>query len=313
VVSIHLAVASGDYHALIAGDPYLPKEAWADNSDRRKKARIPDDIVYRPFYQIALDQIRHATENGLKFDWVTADERYGSVPPFSETLEEMGVAYVLEVRKNVTGWLVRPETWDESSEVPGGAASYRNFPRIAEGAAGPKRVDEFVQHSRIFRAQSWIPYRVKDTENGPEVWEIKSAPFFLNRNDLPSQELVLLAMRNVLDGTEKIFIAWNPAGASAETLLRIAFSRWHVERCFEDDKGRIGMDHFEVRRFLSLKRHIILSMISLLFLSQQLSRRKVGGKKSVPDFMPVERCNEWNAADDSALAACQVSGTLQNF
>jgi hypothetical protein len=34
------------------------------------------------------------------------------------------------------------------------------------------------------------------------------------------------------------------------------------ERCFEDDKGEIGLDHFEVRNYPSLKRHLILSVLS---------------------------------------------------
>lgn len=59
----------------------------------------------------------------------------------------------------------------------------------------------------------------------------------------------------------------------------MGFSRYAVERCFEDDKSEVGMDHFEVRNYLSLKRHLILSSLSLLFLAevQQVDRKKKSG------------------------------------
>jgi hypothetical protein len=61
-----------------------------------------------------------------------------------------------------------------------------------------------------------------------------------------------------------------------QTLLLVAFSRWRVERCFEDQKGEVGQDHYEGRRYLGLKRHLILSAISYLFLAE--TRQEFGGK-----------------------------------
>ncbi len=37
---------------------------------------------------------------------------------------------------------------------------------------------------------------------------------------------------------------------------------------FEDSKGELGMDHFEVRRYICLKRHLIVSCVSHLFLAE---------------------------------------------
>ena len=41
------------------------------------------------------------------------------------------------------------------------------------------------------------------------------------------------------------------------------------ERCFEDDKKYIGLDHFEGRGYPGLIRHLILSAVSLLFLARE--------------------------------------------
>jgi SRSO17 transposase len=61
------------------------------------------------------------------------------------------------------------------------------------------------------------------------------------------------------------------------TLLRIAFSRWIIERLFEDGKTEIGLDHFEMRRYVAVMRHLIVSMVSLLFLVKETDRLR--GKK----------------------------------
>ena len=82
----------------------------------------------------------------------------------------------------------------------------------------------------------------------------------------------------------KFFVSNAPAGASVQTMLLVAFSRWRVERCFEDQKSEIGLDQYEGRRYQGLKRHLILSCISYLFLSRM--RQEFGGEKSGADGVP---------------------------
>ncbi len=62
-------------------------------------------------------------------------------------------------------------------------------------------------------------------------------------------------------------------------LLQVAFQRWRVERCFEDQKQEVGLDCYEGRRYLGLKRHLIITSFSYLFLSQtcQQEREKKSG------------------------------------
>jgi hypothetical protein len=64
-------------------------------------------------------------------------------------------------------------------------------------------------------------------------------------------------------------------------MLLVGFSRWRVERCFEDQKSEIGLDQYEGRRYQGLKRHLILSCVSSLFLSRM--REEFGGEKSGSD------------------------------
>jgi hypothetical protein len=129
------------------------------------------------------------------------------------------------------------------------------------------------------RDQPWRRFRVKDGHKGPMVWEVKHLRFYpVGEGGLPGEPLHLVVARDVLNPDEvKFFVSNNaPAGTSVQTMLLVAFSRWRVERCFEDQKGEIGLDQYEGRRYRGLKRHLILSYVSYLFLSRV--RQEFGGK-----------------------------------
>src|SRR6202035_1973055 len=98
--------------------------------------------------------------------------------------------------------------------------------------------------------------------------------------------LHLVVARHVLAPEDlKFFVSKAPVPTSVGTLLKVAFSRWRVERCFEDDKGEIGLDQFEGRRYLGLKRHLIISAVSYLFLAQV--RQHWAKKKSGAHCLPI--------------------------
>ena len=102
---------------------------------------------------------------------------------------------------------------------------------------------------------------------------------------LPGATLPVLVARNVPEPDElKFFVSNAPPGTGIGTLLLVAFARWHVERCFEDRKSEIGLDQYEGRRYLGLKRHLILSAVSHLFLARV--RQEWVEKKSGVDGLP---------------------------
>src|SRR3989442_4135051 len=78
---------------------FMPK-SWDADRERCRDAYIPDDVVYRPKSDIALEQYHRAVANGIHFDWLTFDEWYGSKPQFLAGLEKAGQHYVAEVPVN---------------------------------------------------------------------------------------------------------------------------------------------------------------------------------------------------------------------
>ena len=279
VVTVHLGLANEDFHCLVDGELYLP-ESWADDWDRRREAKIPDDMVYRPKWEIALELYDRAKSNGLEFPWLTFDEGYGGKPPFLRALIGRHQRFVGEVPRSFTGWITAPRVTRRPFRRHGRGRG-RKTPRLVSGSRPAIAVADMLRYSPALRDQTWEPWRIKDGVQGPMIWEAKHILFYpKDAKGLPGKPMHLIVARNVLNPEEmKFFVSNAPPHTSLGTLLLVAFSRWHVERCFEDQKGEVGLDHYEGRRYPGLKRHLILSAVSHLFLA---TTRQALAKKKIP-------------------------------
>ena len=285
VVSVHLGYTTPDFHTLLDGELYLPERTWGEDRDRCRAAGIPDDVVYRPKWQIGLEQIVRARGNGIRFAWMTFDEGYGSKPPYLRALDQIGQNYVGEVPVNFMAW-TKPPTVLHREHGNDRRGRPRKFPRLKVKNNPPVEVRHIASYSPRFRREDWQTYRVKDGHKGPMVWTAKRILVWLrDENGLPTRAHHLLVAHNVLEPEKvKYFISNAPESTSVETLLLVAFSRWKIERMFEDGKGELGMDHFEVRKFQSIRRHLILSCVSYLFLAEFHQAHR--GEKSEPGGLP---------------------------
>src|SRR3982751_1179102 len=98
IVTVHLGVCRGRYQTLFDAELFLSKE-WAADDERRQEAGIPKELVYRPKWQIALEEVDRALENKVHLDWLTFDEEYGKAPEFVCGLDQRNLWFVGEVPK----------------------------------------------------------------------------------------------------------------------------------------------------------------------------------------------------------------------
>jgi hypothetical protein len=201
--------------------------------------------------------------------------------------------YVGEVAGHLTGWTKPPPVMLKEFKSHTHVGQPRKFPRskvLPGGMHKPKAVGSLAARSPVFTSQEWERFRVKDDSGGPVVWEAKEGAFYLRRGDqyisVPSPAHRLIVARNALSGEVKHFVSNAPPTVPLSKLLSVAFTRWAVERCFQDAKGELGLSHFEVRNHKSLTRHMILTAVSFLFLAKALKRRR--GEKSGPDDLSTE-------------------------
>lgn len=285
VVSVHLGYVAGDFHTLLDGELYLPEKTWHEDRQRCRKAGIPDELVYRAKWRIALGQVERTLRNGVRFGWLTFDEYYGGKPPLLWALDALGQNYVAEIPRDFSGWTKAPDVHYRAHARDGQSLTESRKLKVRQTPAC--RVDDLLRHSPVLRKTPWMKYRIRDGEKGPMVWEAQCIPFWIkDEHGLPSRPHRLIVARNVLNPDEvKFFLSNAPETVPVETLLRVAFSRWHIERMFEDSKTELGLDHFEVRHYRSISRHLILTCVSHLFLAEFWLKHR--GKKFRVDGGPT--------------------------
>lgn len=279
VMTVHLTFTSFDNHfrSLIDSDLDLP-QAWHADRERRRLAKIPDDVVYRPKYMIALEQLDRARANGVRFGWLTADEWSAQKPAFVSGLETRGQRFVLEIPQNCALW--------------------RHDPQLSGAAAKP--VATLLRHSKALLTPPWQAYHVQDTDQGPMVWEVKSVACWLPRGDGIGGPYWLIVARNVLNPAEqKFFLSNASAGVPLPVLRHVAFSRRSVERCLQDEKSELGLSHFETRGCSAIQRHLLITQVSHLFLARETQRLR--GEKSGGDLASSSRRDQ--RADRKPAAA----------
>jgi SRSO17 transposase len=283
IVTVHLAYAADDFHCLLDGELFLP-ESWAQDSARCREAKIPETMTYRPKTEIALELYDRARSNGIDFDWLTFDEWYGGKPAFLRELAERPQQFVGEVPRSFMGWIDPPAVTERPYRRSRGRG--RKVPRIVSGGRSAQSVEHLYWWHPALKDQDWQRWRVKDGEKGPMVWEVKHVPFYIQEADgLPGPRWHLVVARNAIEPTEmKFFVSNAKPQTPTGTILLAGFSRWRVERCFEDGKGEVGLDHYEGRRYPGLKRHLILSAISYLFLAR--TNQRLRGEKIRVDCLP---------------------------
>src|SRR5215207_2730441 len=265
VLSVHLSYASYDtrFRVMLDSDLFLPEHGW-DDPKRRAEAGIPDHVVYRPKYDIALAQVDRALANGIAFGWFAADEWYSACPKFLAGLEERGQRYVVEIRRSFHGWFCDPRS---------------------ETRAVYRAVETLCRYSRAMLRQEWQQVYLKDTEKGPMVGEFKSTPIWIRRDDQVLGPYWLVYARNTLNpGEEKYFLSNAAPSTPVETILHVAFARWPMERTLQDEKDELGMSHFEVRKYDSILRHLSVTQVSHLFVARQTQRLR--GEKSGGHSLP---------------------------
>lgn len=239
-----------------------------------KKNYVPEEVEFQTKPQIALSQIDRALSNGIRVSAWTFDELYGRDGKFLDGIEARRQVFVAEIPVDFHGWVQEPMVLRTAPKKRGKGGRPKRYPRVARCCPSCE-VRNLAAYSPVFREQSWQRYRIKDTDKGPQVWEVKWALFWRKgEKGLPTRRHCLIVARNVLTGEVKYFLSnrvpgeWNSVLGKYITLrwlLRVAFGRCSIESCFREGKEELGLDHYEVRGWRCVHRHFFITQLSHLF------------------------------------------------
>jgi SRSO17 transposase len=241
---------------------YLPKE-WAESDVRRRKAHVPDEIGFRPKWQIALDELRRIKDwaGNESFDDVLADAGYGMVAEFRHGLDDLHLLWAVGIlsTQNVFSLDVQIDT------SPNGRGRPRKYPRIDKAPCSAKEMIESLG-PKAFRTVTWRqgtkgPLRARFTAIRVRVAD---GPRQSRGVHPPGSEAWLVCEQRTNE--RKYYLSNYPARAPLRQLASLIKARWSCEQAHQQMKEELGLDHFEGRSWHGLHHHAVLTMISFAFL-----------------------------------------------
>ena len=170
--------------------------------------------------------------------WVAADTVY-STTELRLWLETHGLWYVLAVLSNTPIW-----TQGQSVEV---AELVGQVPD-----------------------DGWVPLSAGEGSQGERLyeWTWLQLPYLSS----PGHTHWLVARRRINCPAERAYYhAYAPTTTTLQELVQVAGRRWVIETCFEQDKGEVGLDHYQVhhyqvRTWEGWYRHVTLALLAYAYL-----------------------------------------------
>jgi SRSO17 transposase len=237
-IGVFLAYASPKGRTFIDRGLYLPKE-WSEDPPRCQEAGVPAEIEFATKPQLAQQMLSRARTAGVITAWVTADEVYGSDAPLRQWLEANQQAYVLAVRRN------------ERVGLEG------------HGVVWPVAVAEVIS---LVKPNAWQRLSAGEGAKGPRIYDWTLIE--LNESSAEEWPRQLLLRRSLDDDMDIVaYRTFAPANTPLSELVRVAGTRWAIEDSIETAKGEVGLDQYEVRRWVSWYRHITLSLLAHAYLT----------------------------------------------
>ena len=226
-IGVCLTYASPQGHVLLDRELSLPKE-WTNTAARCKGAGIPAERTFVTKPQLAPQMLQRAFDAGITAAWVTGDSVYGDNRSLRLWLEEKHRAHVMAVSGKEYVW-----------------------------RAGQQHLVKTLLAT--LEAEGWCRLSAGDGAKGPRWYDWRWLPLATPLQ--PAWRRWLLVRRSLSDPTElTAYVVFAPHGTVLATVVQVAGSRWTVERCFEEAKGEVGLDQYEVRSWTGWYRHITLAM-----------------------------------------------------
>jgi SRSO17 transposase len=243
---------------------YLPEE-WCEDCERRRRAKIPDEVVFKTKVELGAELVERACGWAVQRAPVLGDHDYGRRSGLRERLDQAGCEYVLALGPQTLAF--EHGTRFETKTKRGGV---RKRPRPDRK---PEPLGELIARLGQGSAQT-VSFR-----DGPDGEPVTSA-FILTRMHIahgharredhrgpdpetdaklaPREEWLIAEWPPGAKAPVAYWISNLPADTEPERLARLARLRWKIELDYKQLKGELGLDHYEGRSWLGWYHHTAL-------------------------------------------------------
>jgi len=292
-VAVSLSVATWNSSLPLAYRLYLPKD-WTEDTARREKSEVPEEVEFQTKPEIALDQIRAAAEAEVPRGVVLADAAYGINTEFRDALTELKLQYVVGVQSSLTVW--------EPGNQP--------LPAKPRGKMGrpPRLLQRTAEHqpvsvkrlatslpSSAFKEVTWREGTDHKLRSRFAAVGVRPAHRDYEKAEPHAEQWLLIEWPRSEPGPTKYWISTLPPNTPLKALVKIAKQRWIIERDYQELKQELGLGHFEGRNWRGFHHHATLCIAAYGFLVAERNRFSPSARaghlgfvaaESSPDFRP---------------------------
>ena len=287
-VAVSLSIANEGGSLPVAWRLYLP-EIWAHDLERRKKAKIPDDIIFQTKPQIALEQIHAALATKTPVGVILADAGYGADGGFRQALTELGLAYAVGVQPTLSVW--RP---GEGPQPPKAWSGKGRPPSLMQRSADHQPLSAKALAESL-PADAWQTITWREGSNVAlasrfAAARLRPASRDYNLRHPRAEEWLLVEWPEGDKEPLKYWLSTLPEMMSLRELVRTTKLRWRIERDYRELKQELGLGHYEGRGWRGFHHHASLCIAAYGFLLSEretippsaLARPKSGEEPPVP-------------------------------
>jgi SRSO17 transposase len=225
-MGVFLAYARVHSHAWLDRALYLP-QVWTDDRARCQHAGGPAEQRLATQPQLARPMLQRAFEARVPATGVPGDRVYGEERRRRVWWAEQDHAYVMAVSGKEYVWRAGRQHQGKSVLA---ALVTEGGERLSagDGPKGPRWYD-----------WCWLPLAAP--------WQPDGRRWLLVRRSLRAPAALTAS------------VVFAPRATPLATVVQVAGSRWAIERSFEEAKGAVGLDHYDVRSWTGWYRHMTLA------------------------------------------------------
>jgi SRSO17 transposase len=253
VVSLHAVGAKGTVP--LGFRLYLPED-WCEDGERRRAAKVPDDVEFQTKPAIGGELVARAAGWKIRRAPVLGDQAYGNDAKLRTRLHGEGIDYLLSVGPECA--VFAPDTiFTVPPRKPG---SRGPAPSALRTEAKPSSIAALVGGLDQSAWQT-VGFRDSDgrrlTSRFALVRVIAAHPVCRDRQE-PREEWLIVEWPEGHESPSDYWISNLPADTEPERLARLARLRWMIELDYKQLKGELGLDHYEGRSYLGFHHHCTL-------------------------------------------------------
>src|SRR5712692_9651010 len=246
-VGVFLSYASSKGAAFIDRALYLPEE-WTADRVRCREAGIPDEVEFATKGELAQQMLARAFAAEVPAEWVVGDTVYG-YDELRLWLEAQQKNYVLAVPETHQVWV----------------------------QGQPQSVGLLAA---LLPDEAWVVLSAGEGSKGPRLYEWAWLQLPDETEATSQRARWVLIRRSLSDPSERAYYrVVGPAQTTLPEVVHVAGSRWKIEEGYEQAKGQVGLDQYEVRTWRAWYRYVTLALLAYAALVVMQGQARAQEKK----------------------------------